>query len=67
MSLQLQMKYKEVFGKFDLLLTPTLPWVAPKILKEDPEALGEYIRMAFGMTGNTVPYNLLGNPAMTLN
>jgi len=56
----LQRKFGEFFNKFDLLLMPTTPVVAPRV--EGPDA----IEMARLLTRYTSPFNLTGLPALSL-
>jgi aspartyl-tRNA(Asn)/glutamyl-tRNA(Gln) amidotransferase subunit A len=51
---------EEAFGRFDVLLSPTIAWVAPR---EDPAVAGDEgeIEMRF-----VAPWNLTGNPALSI-
>lgn len=55
------------FGEFDLLVTPTTPRVAVKLvteLRSDPEFLKVHSGASFAQ--NTAPANLTGNPAIAV-
>ena len=49
----------ELFGEVDLLVTPTLPFVAPLAGQDERELRGR-------LTQLTWPFNLLGAPALAL-
>jgi aspartyl-tRNA(Asn)/glutamyl-tRNA(Gln) amidotransferase subunit A len=49
----------EALGGFDLLLTPTLPFVAPPVGKEEDELRWSVIRLTF-------PFNALGWPVLAM-
>ena len=57
--------YISKFREVDLLLMPTLPMKAQPIPEPDAP-LDEYVMRAFGMIGNTSPFNATGLPAMSL-
>lgn len=63
--LQLQAAYDAALEKFDVLITPVTPTVAP------PHPPAEYgvmnkIRLAAGNTANTCPFNVTGHPALSI-
>ena len=62
---QLTAAYDDALGRYDLLLMPTLPMVAPPIPGPDaPLAL--YIQRAFEMIANTAPFDITGHPSMSI-
>ena len=55
------------FEKYDLLITPTLPLEAFSAEIERPERVGNReIKTLFGWTPFTYPFNLTGQPALTV-
>ncbi|MDI7865316.1 amidase [Rhizobiaceae bacterium n13] len=63
---RIQRQFSEQMRSFDLLLLPTCPCVAPRV-GEDTVAIGEWtgtIREA--LMANTAPFNLTGNPAISI-
>ena len=62
---QLTAAYDDALGRYDLLMMPTLPMVAPPIPGPDaPLAL--YIQRAFEMIANTAPFDITGHPSMSI-
>ena len=62
---QLTAAYDDALQRYDLLLMPTLPMVAPPIPGPDaPLAL--YIQRAFEMIANTAPFDITGHPSMSI-
>lgn len=62
---QLQAAYDAALDKYDVLITPVTPTVAP------PHPPAEYgvmdrIKLAAGNTANTCPFNVTGHPAMSI-
>jgi amidase len=57
--------YDAMFGRYDLLLMPTLPCVASKLPEKDAP-LSEIVQRAFEMTATTSPFDVTGHPAMTV-
>ena len=57
--------YDRALGKWDLLVMPTLPIVAPP-LPEPGCTLAEYVGRAFEMIGNTSGQDITGHPAMSI-
>lgn len=53
-------RFKEFFKKYDVLLLPTVPVIAPPIVGRDA------VEMAKVLTKFTAPFNLTGLPAITL-
>ncbi len=62
---QLTAAYDDALGRYDLLLMPTLPMVAPPIPGPDAP-LGLYIQRAFEMIPNTAPFDITGHPSMSI-
>ncbi len=66
LRLEVRRRVSEAFGTCDLLLTPTLPFTAPRLL-EGPAPVSELInRTAAGLCFNTAPLNLTGHPALSI-
>jgi len=57
--------YNSALKKVDVLVLPTLPFVATK-LPEKNCSRGEYIMRAFEMIPNTAPFNATGHPAFSI-
>jgi amidase len=65
LSRQLRDSYDGALKQFDVLITPTLPYVATS--HADPNALPlEQIKKQVGLTSNTCQFNQTGHPALTL-
>jgi amidase len=65
LSRQLRDSYDAALKQFDVLITPTLPYVATS--HADPNALPlEQIKKQVGLTSNTCQFNQTGHPALTL-
>ena len=62
---QLTAAYDDALRRYDLLLMPTLPMVAPPIPGPDA-TLALYIQRAFEMIANTSPFDITGHPAMSI-
>ena len=62
---QLTAAYDDALGRYDLLLMPTLPMVAPPIPGPDAP-LSLYIQRAFEMIPNTAPFDITGHPSMSI-
>lgn len=64
LCLKLRYEYEKVFQGFDVLITPTTPFVAPAHgTKSTPIAT---IAPTVGLTANTVQFDATGQPAMSL-
>lgn len=57
--------YDDAFGRFDLLLMPTLPMKAMPIPPANAP-LSLYIQSGLGMVNNTCPFDVTGHPAMSI-
>ncbi|KAK5172776.1 uncharacterized protein LTR77_002896 [Saxophila tyrrhenica] len=65
LSRQLRDAYDAALKQYDLLITPTLPYVATS--HADPGAAPlEQIKKQVGLTSNTCQFNQTGHPALTL-
>ncbi|MDE0705544.1 MAG: amidase [Rhodospirillaceae bacterium] len=62
---QLTAAYDDALSRYDLLLMPTLPMVAPPIPGPDAP-LDVYIQRAFEMIPNTAPFDITGHPSMSI-
>jgi aspartyl-tRNA(Asn)/glutamyl-tRNA(Gln) amidotransferase subunit A len=56
----------EVFGRHDLLLTPTLPYDPPPAKGPFPEATEGRVQPPAGVASFTIPFNLSWHPAATV-
>lgn len=65
LSRQLRDAYDDALRDVDLLLTPTLPYIATSHPPEGTTPL-EQIAKQIGLTTNTCPFNQSGHPALTL-
>lgn len=61
----MRQSFDQLFEQFDVLLTPTIPTTAFKLLTEPP-TVKELGQRAAGMCQNTYPLNVLGNPALSV-
>jgi amidase len=64
--LALRQKITACFEQWDLLLTPTLPMTAPKLLTGDVDFAEVSARTAARLCYNTAPLNLSGHPALSV-
>lgn len=65
LSRQLRDAYDAALEEVDVLLTPTLPYLATSHSAVDARPI-EQIEKQVGLTGNTCPFNQTGHPALTL-
>ncbi|KAJ6155539.1 Amidase [Penicillium chermesinum] len=61
---QVSDKYEELFKKFDVILMPTTPVVAPKHGKRGLPL--ESLKPSMGLTVNTAIFDVTGHPAVTI-
>lgn len=61
----LRAEYEKAFGKFDLLILPTVPMRATPLPPPDAP-LSLICQRAFEMIVNTCPFNITGHPAMSI-
>ncbi len=57
---------QEAFGRFDLLLTPTLPITAPRIEDREIPLGGKSVDVRLILTRFTRAFNVTGHPALSL-
>lgn len=65
LSRQLRDAYDAALQHFDVLITPTLPYVATSHPTTDASPL-EQIKKQVGLTSNTCQFNQTGHPALTM-
>ncbi|KAA8617877.1 amidase [Pyrenophora tritici-repentis] len=65
LSRQLRDAYDTALDQYDVLLTPTLPYVATSHAAVDATPL-EQIAKQIGLTANTAPFNQSGHPVLAL-
>jgi amidase len=65
LSRQLRDAYDDALERFDVLLTPTLPYVATSHAAPDATPL-QQISKQIGLTSNTAPFNQSGHPVLAL-
>ncbi|KAL1602591.1 hypothetical protein SLS60_006007 [Paraconiothyrium brasiliense] len=65
LSRQLRDAYDTALNEFDLLLTPTLPYVSTSHAVPDAAPL-EQIKKQVGLTSNTAPFNQSGHPVLAM-
>lgn len=65
LSRQLRNAYDVAFQKVDLLVTPTLPYIATSHCAEDATPLDQIAKQV-GLTSSTCQFNQTGHPALTL-
>ena len=65
LSRKLRDAYDMALREFDVLLTPTLPYVATSHAAPDASPL-EQIAKQIGLTSNTAPFNQSGHPVLAL-
>lgn len=64
--LQLNREFKEMFSKVDVLITPTLPFLPPKIGQDIVSLNGTDVSFLDHIIRFTGPFNLTGLPAVTV-
>ncbi|KAL5379014.1 hypothetical protein PMIN06_009912 [Paraphaeosphaeria minitans] len=62
---QLRDAYDAALDSYDLLLTPTLPYVASSHAAPDAAPL-EQMKKQVGLTSNTAPFNQSGHPVLAM-
>ncbi|KAI4637240.1 hypothetical protein J4E83_000054 [Alternaria metachromatica] len=65
LSRQLRDAYDAALAQYDILLTPTLPYVATSHASFDATPL-EQIGKQIGLTSNTAPFNQSGHPVLAM-
>ncbi|HEY1365891.1 MAG TPA: amidase family protein [Gaiellaceae bacterium] len=64
--LLIRRRISEALADWDLLLTPTVPTVAPKLLGPDPSIADLLAHSPESVAFNTAPLNLSGHPALSI-
>ncbi|WP_145002596.1 amidase [Pseudomonas oryzihabitans] len=62
---ELTRQYDEAFKDFDVLVMPTMPFVATPLTAADAP-IEEYVHSALNMLANTAPFDLTGHPATSV-
>jgi len=62
---ELTRQYDEAFKDFDVLVMPTMPFVATALTASDAP-VEEYVHSALNMLANTAPFDLTGHPATSI-
>jgi amidase len=62
---ELTRQYDEAFKDFDVLVMPTMPFVATSLTPADAP-IEEYVHSALNMLTNTAPFDLTGHPATSI-
>ena len=62
---ELTRQYDEAFQQFDVLVMPTMPFVATTLTAADAP-IEEYVHSALNMLANTAPFDLTGHPATSV-
>jgi amidase len=64
--LLIRRRIDETFDRFDLLLTPTVPLVAPKLFDHEPSIDELLTHTPANVAFNTAPLNLTGHPGISV-
>ncbi len=64
--LLIRRRVSEAFARFDLLLTPTVPMVAPKLFDREPSIDELLSHTPAAVAFNTAPLNLTGHPGLSV-
>ncbi|ORY13897.1 amidase signature domain-containing protein [Clohesyomyces aquaticus] len=65
LSRQLRAAYDAALKKYDILITPTLPYIATSHAPDDATPLDQIAKQV-GLTSNTCQFNQTGHPALTM-
>jgi len=65
LSRQLRKAYDDALETYDILITPTLPYIATSHAPSDATPLDQ-IAKQIGLTSNTCQFNQTGHPALTM-
>ena len=65
LSLQLRRAYDTALQTYDVLITPTLPYIATSHAPDDATPLDQIAKQV-GLTSNTCQFNQTGHPALTM-
>jgi amidase len=66
LRLSVRRQVSEALESYDVLLTPTLPMTAPKLVEGPISILDLINRTAATLRYNTAPLNLTGHPALSI-
>jgi amidase len=68
LRLEMRRQTAAALAGVDLMMTPTIPTVAYELLdrRAQPGEMAERMQMSMGATTNTMPFDLTGNPALSL-
>jgi amidase len=62
---ELTRQYDKAFKDFDVLVMPTMPFIATALTASDAP-VEEYVHSALNMLANTAPFDLTGHPATSI-
>ncbi|MFI5612752.1 amidase [Amycolatopsis sp. NPDC051903] len=65
LSYELRDAYDAALAEYDVLVMPTLPYVARELPSRDI-SLADYLDTALSMIGNTAPFDVTGHPACSV-
>ncbi|HJQ45094.1 MAG TPA: amidase [Amycolatopsis sp.] len=65
LSFELSAAYDAVLAEFDVLVMPTVPYVARKLPASDA-SLADYLDTALSMLANAAPFDVTGHPACSV-
>lgn len=65
LSRQLRATYDEALQEYDVLVTPTLPYIATSHASPNAAPLDQIAKQV-GLTSNTCQFNQTGHPALTM-
>lgn len=65
LAYELRAAYDDALSSYDVLVMPTLPFVATELLGHDAP-LEDYLPRALSMIGNTAPFDVTGHPACSV-
>ncbi|XP_072025744.1 amidase-like isoform X2 [Amphiura filiformis] len=63
----LRQAYDDVLKDYDVLIMPTVPFVAQKLPKEDEMTFKELVQYSTGIGVNTMAANITAHPALSIN
>ena len=68
LRLEMRRQTAAALAGVDLMMTPTIPTVAYELLdrRAQPGEMAERMQLSMGATTNTMPFDLTGNPALSL-
>jgi amidase len=68
LRLELRRQTAAALSGVDIMMTPTVPTVAYQLLdhRAAPGEMAERMSLSFGATTNTMPFDLTGNPALSI-